>query len=98
MPSSNVPSFAWGSGLQIDKLAHIFLYAMYTFLLGRYLTDKSWKKSQQNGVLIGLPIFYGILMEILQYYLSSSRSFDMLDIIANIIGSLTGLIILKIKF
>ncbi len=43
-------------------------------------------------------MIYGALMEVLQYYLSPSRSFDMLDIIANIIGLLAGLLILKIKF
>jgi glycopeptide antibiotics resistance protein len=36
-------------------------------------------------------------MEVLQYYLSPSRFFDMLDIIANISGSIVGLLLLKVK-
>ena len=98
MPSSNVPEISWGSALPLDKIAHIILYAMYSFFLGRYLSERNTKHIFLMILCLAIPIFYGILMEVLQYYLSPSRSFDMLDIIANIIGSLTGLVLLKTKF
>ena len=97
IPSSNVPDISWEMGLKPDKVAHILIYGIYTWLLGRYLWGK-WKK--MNKVLLVsfiTTVVYGVFMESLQYYLSPSRFFDMLDIIANIIGSTTGLIFLKIK-
>jgi VanZ family protein len=97
MPSSNVPGISWGSGIPLDKIAHIVLYAIYTFLLGRYLTNQPNKNVSIRLWSLAIPIFYGILMEVLQYYLSPSRFFDMLDIIANISGSIVGLLLLKVK-
>ena len=97
MPSSNVPEISWGSRFQLDKIAHIILYSIYTWLLGRYLCRK-WSSSIKMFILaFGITVVYGVFMELLQYYLSPSRFFDMLDIIANIIGSIVGLIFLKIK-
>ncbi|GLR17844.1 VanZ family protein [Portibacter lacus] len=97
MPSSNVPGISIDLGIPLDKVAHILLYTIYTFLIGSYLSDKQVKSYQYYVFILGVPIFYGILMEVMQYYLSPSRSFDMLDIIANIIGSLVGVLLLKVK-
>ncbi len=97
MPSSNVPGIDLGMDLPLDKIAHIGLYAIYTVFIGRYLTALGWKAPKYYLVLLAFPTIYGILMEVLQYALSPSRFFDMLDIIANIIGVLAGLLILKIK-
>ncbi|WP_406626683.1 VanZ family protein [Portibacter marinus] len=98
MPSSSVPSISWGSGLALDKIVHILIYAIYTILLGRYLKEVKLIKWNDYAVAVVFSILFGSLMEVMQYYLSPSRFFDILDIIANIIGSLLGLIILKIKF
>ena len=97
MPSSNVPGISWGNGIPFDKIAHIVLYAIYTFLIGKYLLGKSWKLFRIVLVSLAIPIFYGILMEVLQNYLSPSRFFDILDIFANISGSIVGLLLLKVK-
>jgi VanZ family protein len=97
MPSSSIPDNTWGSQFQIDKLVHIVLYSIYTWLLGRYLCNKWTKSNILLGLAFGITVVYGIFMELLQYYLSPSRFFEMLDIIANIIGSIVGLIFLKIK-
>ena len=98
MPNPEISQISWTDGIQIDKLAHIFLYMMYSILLGRYLAGGNMPKVKQSLVILAVPIAFGILMEFMQYYLSPSRFFDMLDIIANIIGSIVGLLILKIKF
>ena len=97
MPNPEIQEISWTDGFQIDKLAHIFLYAMYTILLGRFLDGKAYKNIPSVLLLFVIPISYGILMEVLQNYLSPTRFFDMLDIIANIIGSIVGFFILKIK-
>lgn len=98
IPSSEIPSISLNSKVPVDKIAHIFLYAIYTLLIGKYLIDSSYNKGLRIMIVLTITISYGILMEVLQYYLSPSRFFDMLDIIANIIGSIVGLLLLKIKF
>lgn len=97
MPSSKVPGISWGEGIPFDKIAHIVLYAIYTFLIGRYLSKPTKKFVSIAMWSLSIPIFYGILMEVLQYYLSPSRFFDILDIIANISGSIVGLLLIKVK-
>lgn len=97
MPSSSTSSISWGKGLPLDKIAHIALYAIYTYLVGRYLSGNTIKFATIALLSLLIPIFYGILMEVLQYYLSPSRFFDILDIIANIIGSIVGLLLVKVK-
>jgi len=40
-------------------------------------------------------ISFGVLMEICQLYLFNGRSFELYDILANIIGSVIGVILFK---
>lgn len=97
MPNPEIKAISWSDGFQVDKIAHIVLYAIYSFLIGRYLLSNSGNERRKILLTLGISVTFGVLMEILQYYLSPSRFFDILDIIANIIGSIVGLLILKIK-
>jgi VanZ family protein len=70
----------------IDKLAHLCFYAVFTFLWCSALRDKInifWK-------VIFFSISFGILMEILQFYLFIGRAFELADILANILGCFLG--------
>jgi len=73
----------WFDIYHIDKLAHIIMYGLLAILLSR----------DQLSVLIIFVICaaYGILMEIIQGEFFEHRHFDILDIIANISGSLIGI-------
>jgi len=75
-----------------DKLGHFIAYGFLTyFLLYGYISSGSkWNK---NGVRIALiiSILYGIGIEVIQKVFFPQRYFEYLDIIANIIGSITGL-------
>jgi VanZ family protein len=46
-------------------------------------------------LVVGLCSAYGVLMEIMQFAFFKGRYFEVLDIIANIIGSFTGLFVFK---
>ncbi len=77
-----------------DKVAHICMYAGLSFLL-LWLWNKQTNKSKYLTIL--LIIFgWGLLMEIIQGTSHLGRSFDMLDIIANILGFLPGLLVWEI--
>lgn len=45
--------------------------------------------------VVGLCSVYGLFMEILQFTFFPGRYFEVLDIIANIIGSFAGLFVFK---
>lgn len=70
-----------------DKLVHIFLYTVFSFLL--LLENKKGK-----GIFIRLPfaLFYGILMELFQHYFTLHRSMEFYDILANLSGIFIGLL------
>lgn len=75
----------------VDKLAHLGFYAVFCFLWGMGLRQKSNLKN----IPIIFSISFGVLMEICQFYLSNGRSFELYDILANIIGSILGMILFK---
>ena len=83
--------------LSIDKVGHFGIYGIFTFLLlyGIPQVISIFPKKEMRIALI-ISIFYGISMEIMQYAFFPSRYFEYLDIIANIIGSFTGLYFFKI--
>ena len=53
------------------------------------------KKEINFSNVLFFSISFGILMEICQLYLFNGRSFELYDIIANILGSIIGLILFK---
>jgi len=69
-----------------DKIIHIGIYAIFSFLL---LWDN--KKSKGINLRLLLAFLYGVLMELLQYLLTDYRSMEFDDVVANLIGVLTGL-------
>ncbi len=75
----------------IDKLGHLVFYSIFSFLwcmgLSRNMLDK-------KNILF-FSISFGVLMEICQLYLFNGRSFEFYDILANIIGSIIGVILFK---
>ena len=74
-----------------DKLAHLSFYTIFSFLWAMSLRDINTNK---NFVLF-FSVSFGILMEICQFYLFNGRSFELYDILANIIGSFFGVILFK---
>ncbi len=62
----------------IDKLGHLFFYFMFTFML-LHIEFNNYKSA-------GIPIIYGILIEVLQLFISY-RTFSFVDIIFNTIGA-----------
>lgn len=96
---------AWpGSGFPkspfdgFDKLIHLTIYLIFSFLLCRSLYHHFHKIKSLKIYWLGflLPVFYGMLMEILQEYIFIRRSGDWYDVLANASGALVGLLIFKL--
>ncbi|WP_372746070.1 VanZ family protein [Lutibacter sp.] len=75
-----------------DKLMHLAAY---------FLISISWLLTFKNNgnifkinrLIFVLILLYGILIEVLQGVFTSYRQFDLLDILANFIGILTGFVV-----
>ena len=74
-----------------DTIAHICLYFSLTLLV-IWEYQKKNKKDISNIraclVVVGFPLIYGILIEFLQEYFFPPRSAEILDVLADLFGSL----------
>lgn len=74
----------------IDKLEHLFAYACLS--LSWILAFNTFNK-KANTLIITCCILFGIVLEVLQNQLTSYRTGEFLDIIANTLGVLLGFLI-----
>lgn len=78
-----------------DKLAHVGVYFIFCLLLlyGMHSGTASYDKKKHYFSVLTLLIasILGISMEVLQYVGQAGRTFEMLDILANIIGNFAGI-------
>lgn len=83
-----------------DKVGHAVIYAILVILVLIGISKN--RKEMPNNVNFMLTVFfcsfYGVLMEIMQFTFFPGRYFEVLDIIANIIGSFIGLFAFKYFF
>lgn len=80
-----------------DKLGHFIMFGAWTFFYGLYRAAK--KKGRPNlFIVFSLGSFYGLLIEFLQFVVPTNRSPETLDFIADMIGSLAAVLLLKFIF
>ena len=77
-----------------DKFEHVFAYSVISFFW--MLSSKLGKVPVSFFSLLLIIIVYGIIIELLQLSLTSHRTGDLMDVIANSIGVAIGYIFLKI--
>ncbi len=82
IPGKNLPHKTWFSIYQIDKLVHILIFFILSYLFCNIKNEFIWKI-----FVVMLCCIYGGLMEIVQEKFVSNRSFDFFDILANAVGS-----------
>jgi len=91
-PTSELPKINYEFA---DKWAHLLIHAVLFFVWASGLeminTSKLTGKTM-TYVLLGC-FGYGIIIEILQEVCTTYRNADMFDVVANILGSLLGLLI-----
>jgi VanZ family protein len=71
-----------------DKLIHALLYAVLALTFFRALTSAARCRWQAAAAVTAAATLYGLTMEFGQRYLTNSRSFDILDAVANAAGAL----------
>lgn len=93
IPGGSLPRISWGDMLSLDKWVHFCIYGALAFFL-----QMEFERYRPAGYPPGRSLKllfscagYGIILEGLQVSMNQGRYFEVLDIIANIIGALAGL-------
>ena len=78
----------------MDKIIHFIMYLVFSIsLLASFKKHTQYKKITQIILDIIIVVPYGILMEILQYYVATARSSELFDALSNTVGCLVGILI-----
>jgi VanZ family protein len=85
---SKLPSFGVTG---TDKYVHTIFHLVFTILWGYYITTK-FKEIILHKIfqIVVISIVYGIIIEILQETITTTRQADLKDVFANIIGASLG--------
>ncbi len=93
MPGVSLPAMSWMDYLAPDKLAHAIVYGIFSYLVIRAYSSDNQALSKHMILSVLITSGYGVLMELIQGNFFPQRFFEVPDIIANIIGSLIGVLI-----
>ena len=78
-----------------DKIYHFLAYFVFALLVFNYCNAKQ----MQHAILISaiVVILYGIIIEVLQNLVTSYRTLDVYDAVANSLGVLFATVVLKFR-
>jgi VanZ family protein len=88
IPGHHIPEPDFWRWLKWDKLTHLVLFGVLSFLLLEDSTETTLPSRKWSHILIAIS--YGALIEWLQATVFIGRSGDIRDAIANLIGVLMG--------
>lgn len=98
LPGSDLPHSTLFDLPYFDKAVHLGMFFLLTVLFC-FPFLKSYKKPQVNTTVFNkialYIILYGIIMEFVQKFFTAGRSFDVIDIVFDAVGSFAGLLAVK---
>src|SRR5688572_19969003 len=83
LPGNEFPEETWFEKIYLDKWIHSLFFFVLLYLFYTPLRDQESKWLKRITIC---GIFYGVLIEIIQQYFASGRSFDLIDIVFDAIG------------
>ena len=94
MPTTELPMVSF---LSADKLIHLVIYfilinlwLIYFYIKNNFIFEFKW-----TVILFFFILLYGIIIEIFKGLFTASRSADIFDLIANLMGTILGIIFFK---
>ncbi|MDX1470695.1 MAG: VanZ family protein [Flavobacteriaceae bacterium] len=78
-----------------DKLNHFCAHFLLTILAFNYF--KLTSVSNVIWICLLTSVSYGIVIEVLQLILTTDRTFDLMDLVANFIGAIAAVIALRLS-
>jgi hypothetical protein len=102
LPPSEIPTFGnWLQKIYFDKWVHLGLFAVLAFSFIYPVTklplSQKVKKKTVFKIAVGTCI-WGLVTELIQKYLISERSFDLLDWGADCLGAIITYLFCRNKF
>lgn len=94
LPGSAIPELTFLDWLKPDKIVHLVLFGVLSFLLIKGLTGLDFSSlwtQYPKTISIIFSSLYGVLVEILQEYFFEDRHGDVYDAIADALGAFIGL-------
>ncbi|WP_343487507.1 VanZ family protein [Allomuricauda sp. d1] len=82
----------------IDKITHFFFYFFFVILAYLSLGEKYKNRSSSTGIIVRIvlfAIFYGLLIEGLQWLMPYGRAAEIWDASANALGAILGGLLTK---
>lgn len=79
-----------------DKAVHVFLYAQFVLLLIiGFIKQNRFRRLRDRAISFAFLIsfFYGMVIELLQKFIFEGRSIEFLDLIANVSGTIFGILV-----
>ncbi|WP_230680011.1 VanZ family protein [Pontibacter sp. 172403-2] len=99
LPSASMPAnISLWSLLSFDSFAHAFLFTILIFLMIVGLKKQfSYLKLRHYAIRISLStsVIFGIAIELMQHYFIAGRQGDIIDVLADTIGCLAGIVLFK---
>jgi len=93
--SSDLPSVAI---VNLDKVVHAFLHLLFVILWFLYFKNQFISRFNTKALVyaFALSVFYGIAIEIMQQLFTTTRSADVLDVVANFVGAIIGVSVVMV--
>ena len=88
----------WMITLNYDKIVHVALFAVLAFLFMYPIAKSSLSKKEKRNYFIKITIataIWGLATELIQKFFIPSRSFDLTDLLADIMGGILALVFCK---
>ena len=98
LPGNDLPHNSLFDIPNFDKLVHFGMFFLLTTLFSFPFSKLSTKMSTIMSFFYKTAFFvilYGIIMEYVQKYFTFERTFDMMDILFDTIGSIAGLVAIR---
>lgn len=98
LPGNDLPQSSLLNLPYFDKFVHLVMFFLLTILFSypfsKMPAPPAVKAAIFNKVALYV-ILYGILMEFIQKFFTSARSFDVIDILFDSLGSVSGLLTVR---
>ena len=80
-----------------DKIVHLGIYLVFTTVwFFNFYLDRQWRYDKAVRYAAIFAILIGVLIEYLQGALTATRSADVKDVVANLLGTVFAVIFLKL--
>jgi VanZ family protein len=97
IPGNDLPSDPLFEKIHLDKIVHLGLFGVTVFLLCLGYYRQHGHITRVNYSLFAISAsFYGLIIEYIQKYIATNRSFDMSDVAADIVGAVAGILAFKL--